>query len=84
MRNVAPENRRSLSPDERVSILPCPPAASSAGLGWCGLRVERFMGPKKAELDEPPLTHHQILFYFRPSARLARSCDNLVPPGQFR
>jgi hypothetical protein len=88
MRNAAPDNRRLLSPDERVSILPCPPAISSAGLGWSGVRVERLTRPKKAELDQPPLTHHQILFYFRPSAQLYRSCDQLLlretpPRGSF-
>ena len=38
------DNRKPVTPDERQALLPLPPVASSAALGWPGLRVEHYRG----------------------------------------
>jgi len=69
-----------LSLDARSGLLPAPPAAAAR---WPLLSVERQTTPRVADFRQPPLTHHLVLLYFRPSAVLDRECAGLafeVPP----
>lgn len=83
-----PKQTQRLTLSERLLVLPVRPVLSSSTHGWSGLLVERQSEPFEAEVAQPPLTHHQILFYFRPSHRLFRTCESLrgrgLPPtGSF-
>lgn len=77
------EHRESgLTFKERLAILPAPPAISSAGRGWAGVRVERQQSPTIATLEQPALSDHLLMFYFVPSAQLKRVVDGVVFQGR--
>jgi AraC family transcriptional regulator len=66
MQRDTPGNRKPLTPDERLRAYPLTPVASSAPLGWSGLRVEHYRGIADVELDSPGLTHHMLVLYLQP------------------
>jgi hypothetical protein len=49
-----PDIRKPVTPDERQAMLPVPPVATSAALGWPDLRVEHYRGEPDVELQCPP------------------------------
>jgi AraC family transcriptional regulator len=55
-----------ISPDDRLEVLPVPPAATSRSMEWSGLRVEHFRDTPDFELDLPGGTHHLLALYVRP------------------
>ena len=61
------DNRKPVTPDERQGMLPLPPVASSAALGWPGLRVEHYRGEADFKLEFPALSHHLLILYVRPT-----------------
>jgi AraC family transcriptional regulator len=75
-----------ITPDERLDYIPSPPAATSAHLGWSGLRAERFRMVMDDELHIPPVAHHLLILYRRPPDEMTLRCEDLVlnappPPG---
>jgi len=81
-----PDERKPVTPDERLAFLPYLPAATSGPLGWSGLRVEHFQGNPDLEVNLPPLTHHLLLLYRRPPDLISLRAEDLdrqgpPPPG---
>jgi AraC family transcriptional regulator len=74
-------DRRPVTPGERLAFLPYPPAATSAPLGWSGLRVEHFQGAPDLEVNLPPLTHHLLLLYQRPPGVFSLRSEGLDRQG---
>lgn len=48
---------RTVSPDDRLKLLPFMPSVSSEPLGWGGVRVEHFRHQPDNEVALPPLAH---------------------------
>ena len=66
---MRPRNRLGgglISPDERLEVLPVPPAATSRPMGWSALRAEHFRDTPDFELDLPGGSHHLLALYVRP------------------
>src|SRR5260370_40833805 len=57
---------RPLTPQEYGRLAPFQPAAASAGLGWSGLEALLFNDMADAEIERPPLTHHELVLVNRP------------------
>jgi AraC family transcriptional regulator len=51
--------RRPVRPDERLHLAGVRPATSAA-LGWSGVRAEHLTDPPDTEVDLPPTTHHWL------------------------
>jgi AraC family transcriptional regulator len=85
MPNNTAGDRKALTPDERLRAIPLAPVASSASLGWSGLRVEYYRGMADFEHDNPGLTHHKLVLYLRPPAlvsfRVGGVERDAPPPG---
>jgi AraC family transcriptional regulator len=86
MQSSTPIARKPLTPDERLRAFPLTPVASSASLGWSGLRVEYYNGMADVELDSPGLTHHMLVLYLQPPALVSFRVGELErhgpPPGR--
>jgi AraC family transcriptional regulator len=66
---MQPPNRDGeglISPDDRLEVLPVPPAATSRPMEWSALRAEHFRDTPDFELDLPGGTHHLLALYLRP------------------
>jgi AraC family transcriptional regulator len=55
-----------ITPDDRLEVLPVPPAASSRPMGWSALRAEHFRDTPDFELDLPGGSHHLLALYVHP------------------
>jgi AraC family transcriptional regulator len=55
-----------ITPDDRLEILPVPPAATSRPMGWSALRAEHFRDTPDFELDLPGGSQHLLALYVRP------------------
>jgi AraC family transcriptional regulator len=53
-------DRKPVTPDERLTIAAVRPATSAA-LGWTGVRAEHLTRPPDAEVEVPPTTHHWLI-----------------------
>jgi AraC family transcriptional regulator len=51
------------TPDGRLDLIPFRPTATSAPLGWSGVRTEYYREPPDSELELPPLTHHWLVLW---------------------
>jgi hypothetical protein len=78
-----PDQRKPVTPDERLSLLPLPPVASSAALGWPGLRVEHYRGESDVELEIPALSHHLLILYVRPTGMFSFRKAGVRCAGRF-
>ena len=78
-----PDKRKPVTPDERQGMLPVPPVASSAALGWPDLRVEHYRGEPDVELQCPALSHHLLILYLRPSGMLSFRIAGVRCAGPF-
>ena len=66
---MQPRNRGDrglITPDDRLEVLPVPPAATSRPMGWSALRAEHFRDTPDFELDLPGGSHHLLALYLRP------------------
>src|SRR6516165_4459297 len=66
---MRPRNRVGgglVTPDDRLEVLPVPPAATSRPMGWSDLRAEHFRDTPDFELDLPGGSHHLLALYLRP------------------
>jgi AraC family transcriptional regulator len=73
---MRPLDWRKMSPFE--------PCAASDRLGWVGLEAARYRATPALELDQPPLTHHWLMLFVRPSEELDLRYDGVkrhVPPA---
>jgi len=61
------------------------PAAASARLGWSGLEALLFNDMADAEIERPPLTHHELVLFNRPPDVFGMDYEgvrrNLPPPA---
>jgi AraC family transcriptional regulator len=73
--------RKPVTPDERLGLLPLPPVASSAALGWPGLRVEHYRCEVDVELEIPALSHHLLILYLQPSGMFSFRSEGLERHG---
>jgi AraC family transcriptional regulator len=55
-----PDDRKPVTPDERLHIASVRPTTSDL-LGWSGVRVEHLTDPPDTEVDLPPTTHHWLV-----------------------
>jgi AraC family transcriptional regulator len=81
--NNRPGSSTPRTPDERLGLLPLRPVASSAALGWPGLRVEHYRGTGDFERGFPALSHHLLILYLQASGMLSFRSEGLerhVPP----
>ena len=56
---------RPLTPQEYGRLARLQPAAASARLGWSGLEALLFNNMADAEIERPPLTHHELVLFKR-------------------
>jgi AraC family transcriptional regulator len=63
VQRTTPDERKLTTPDGRLDLIPFRPTASSAPLGWSGLRTEYYRQPPDSELELPPLTHHWLVLW---------------------
>jgi hypothetical protein len=75
--------RKPVTPDARQGLLPLPPVASSAALGWPGLRVEHYRGEAEVKLAFPALRHHLLILYLRPSGMFSFRKAGVRCAGRF-
>ena len=76
-----PDKRKPVTPDERQGMMPLPPVASSAALGWPDLRVEHYRGEVDVELQCPALGHHLLSLCLGPSGMFSFRSEGLVRHG---
>ena len=76
-----PDQRKPVTPDERQGMLPLPPVASSAALGWPDLRVEHYRGEADVELQCPALGHHLLSLCLGPSGLFSFRSEGIVRHG---
>src|SRR6516164_5424047 len=73
-----------ITPDDRLEVLPVPPAATSRPMEWSALRAEHFRDTPDFELDLPGGTHHLLALYVRPPEQHGFRTEGLdwegVPP----
>jgi AraC family transcriptional regulator len=55
-----PNDRKPVTPDERLRIASVRPTTSDL-LGWSGVRAEHLTDPPDTEVDLPPTTHHWLV-----------------------
>jgi hypothetical protein len=60
MSRGTPDERKPVTPDERLHIASVRPT-TSAPLGWSGVRAEHLTNPPDAEVDLPPTTRHWLV-----------------------
>jgi len=76
---------RSLTPQEYGRLARLQPAAASARLGWSGLEALLFNDMPDAEIERPPLTHHELVLFNRPPDVFGLDYEgvrrNLPPPA---
>jgi AraC family transcriptional regulator len=75
-----------ITPDDRLEVLPVPPAATSRPMGWPALRAEHFRDTPDFELDLPGGSHHLLALYLRPPEQTGLRTDGqdwegVPPPG---
>ena len=86
---MKPETKeRLLTPDQLVEMLPVSVRDPCSRIDWYGAIEEQQKPRCEGQFDQPSLTHHQIIFYVRPSSWLYRSCGKVErqdrpPPGSF-
>ena len=82
-----------MTPGEYASLLPSPPAVSSAGRGWRGLTLQQFhLGP--TDITYPAAADHRLAVHLSGPTLVEQACDgrrgrrwsdsgcvNLVPAG---
>ena len=78
MRTGVSDERKLITPDERLDYLPFAPAATSEPLGWPGLRAERFRMTLDNELSIPPMTHHLLILYVHPPDEMSLRSEGFV------
>ena len=66
-----------ITPDDRLEVLPVPPAATSRPMGWSALRAEHFRDTPYFELDLPGGSHHLLALYLRPPEKAGLRTDGL-------
>jgi len=74
---------RPLTPQEYGRLARLQPAAASARLGWSGLETLLFNDMPDAEIERPPLTHHELVLFNRPPLELNIRYEGVkrhVPP----
>src|SRR5260370_3571520 len=74
---------RPLTPQEYGRLARLQPAAASARLGWSGLETLLFNDMPDAEIERPPLTHHELVLFNRPPLQLHiryEGANRHVPP----
>ena len=74
---------RPLTPQEYGRLARLQPAAASARLGWLGLEALLFNDMADAEIERPPLTHHELVLFNRPPLELNIRYEGVkrhVPP----
>jgi len=74
---------RPLTPQEYGRLARLQPAAASARLGWSGLEALLFNDMADAEIERPPLTHHELVLFNRPPLELNIRYEGVkrhVPP----
>ena len=76
---------RPLTPQEYGRLARLQPAAASARLGWSGLEALLFNDMPDAEIERPPLTHHELVLFNRPPDVFGWDYEgvrrNLPPPA---
>ena len=76
---------RPLTPQEYGRLARLQPAAASARLGWSGLEALLFNDMPDAEIERPPLTHHELVLFNRPPDLFGLDYEgvrrNLPPPA---
>ncbi|HEV3258593.1 MAG TPA: AraC family transcriptional regulator [Gemmataceae bacterium] len=76
---------RTLTPQEYGRLARLQPAAASARLGWSGLEALLFNDMPDADIERPPLTHHELILFNRPPDVLGLDYEgvrrNLPPPA---
>ncbi len=76
---------RPLTPQEYGRLARLQPAAASARLGWSGLETLLFNDMPDAEIERPPLTHHELVLFNRPPDVFGWDYEgvrrNLPPPA---
>jgi len=76
---------RPLTPQEYGRLARLQPAAASARLGWSGLETLLFNDMPDAEIERPPLTHHELVLFNRPPDVFGLDYEgvrrNLPPPA---
>ena len=76
---------RPLTPQEYGRLARLQPAAASARLGWSGLEALLFNDMPDAEIERPPLTHHELVLFNRPPDVFGLDYEgvrrNLPPPA---
>jgi len=76
---------RPLTPQEYGRLARLQPAAASARLGWSGLEALLFNDMPDAEIERPPLTHHELVLFNRPPDVFGMDYEgvrrNLPPPA---
>src|SRR5260370_7595371 len=78
---VDPMRRATAQGNGRLARLQ--PAAASARLGWSGLETLLFNDMPDAEIERPPLTHHELVLFNRPPLELNIRYEGVkrhVPP----
>jgi AraC family transcriptional regulator len=67
----------------RRTILPFGAAAASDGLEWAGLEAVRYRVAPASECSTPPLSHHRLVLFARPTKKLELLYEGVkrhVPP----
>ena len=85
MEHENPGVRDPLTPQEYGRLARLQPAAASARLGWSGLEALLFNDMADAEIERPPLTHHELVLFNRPPDVFGMDYEgvrrNLPPPA---
>jgi AraC family transcriptional regulator len=72
-----------IGPLDWRKILPFEADASSDRLGWVGLEAARYRAAPASELEQPGITHHQLVLFVRPPEEFGLRYDGVkrhVPP----
>src|SRR5260370_40251496 len=84
MQQVEPGRDDLLTPQEYGRLARLQPAAASARLGWSGLEALLFNDQADAEIERPPLTHHELVLFNRPPDVFALDYEGVrrnLPPA---
>jgi len=63
---------KSVTPQERLKLLPFEPTVTSSNLNWSSVKLEDYKYLPPSDLSLPPLDHHIIAFHYKP------------PPGKLK
>src|SRR5260370_22387358 len=83
MRQEEPGRDDLLTPQEYGRLARLQPAAAITRLGWSGLEALLFNDMADAEIERPPLTHHELVLFNRPPDVLGLDSEGVsrpVPP----